>query len=148
MGPTWVLSAPGVPHVGLMNLAIRVFSITTIHDVSINEKLFKTIVSVHYHMETHCLVGLHHSDSWQIPNPRWVLPYLFSLRDNKSVVANALRQIIASMYHTVRKQNQCLSICWKVQFGEICLFECYEYISAYIANNDLTRKNMWSLLFR
>ena len=24
MGPTWVLSAPGGPHVGLMNLAIRV----------------------------------------------------------------------------------------------------------------------------
>ena len=23
MGPTWVLSAPDVPHVGLMNLAIR-----------------------------------------------------------------------------------------------------------------------------
>ena len=23
MGPTWVLSAPGEPHVGLMNLAIR-----------------------------------------------------------------------------------------------------------------------------
>ena len=23
MGPTWVLSAPGGPHVGLMNLAIR-----------------------------------------------------------------------------------------------------------------------------
>ena len=23
MGPTWVLSAPGVPHIGPMNLAIR-----------------------------------------------------------------------------------------------------------------------------
>ena len=26
MGPTWVLSAPGGPHVGPMNLAIRVSS--------------------------------------------------------------------------------------------------------------------------
>ena len=26
MGPTWVLLAPGGPHVGLMNLAIRVVS--------------------------------------------------------------------------------------------------------------------------
>ena len=29
MGPTWVLSAPDGPHIGPMNLAIRVVSLST-----------------------------------------------------------------------------------------------------------------------
>ena len=37
MGPIWVLSAPGGPHVGPMNLAVRVVSIVSADVVSHND---------------------------------------------------------------------------------------------------------------
>ena len=48
LGPTWVLSAPDGPHVGSMNLAIRVF-ITCIRTQVINVSIFPYTTDTSWH---------------------------------------------------------------------------------------------------
>ena len=57
MGPTWVLSAPDGPHVGPMNLAIRVFIICNLvnHNLGKNTDLWKKHYIIWPHLLLHCI---------------------------------------------------------------------------------------------
>ena len=83
MGPTWVLSAPDGPHVGPVNLAIRVFSETLL---SHRRKSGPDLDYINHQHNHHCVLTVlaHWLDTRELPDLQMTHHLLGFRKGNKS----------------------------------------------------------------